>query len=244
MKKKYINIILLVLGLTLGFVVITQFKTSSRILESDVVSKEKVESLENEIEKVELDKKALKSKIDALADDVHNYEEILTKNEEVFNELNSQINNLKIASGGYDVKGNGIIIKINDPTEPSEDFYGSYNIVSNYSFVLSIISNLNSAGAEAISVNDQRYTSYTEIVPVGEYLNINGKHIVPPIEIKAIGEQRNLDSAVNMLGGILEQMKFYGFGIEVIESDEIVINGLTKLKEFKYAEPYDAEKAE
>ncbi len=39
-------------------------------------------------------------------------------------------------------------------------------------------------------------------------------------------------------------MKYMGFEIEVIENDDIKINGLAKTKELKYAVPFEAEKIE
>ena len=124
------------------------------------------------------------------------------------------------------------------------EYYGGLNIAEYYGSILSIVSYLNSAGAEAIAINDQRYTSNTEIVPVTDYLNINGKRVTAPIEIKAIGDKRTLDSAINFPSGVLEQLKNTGFDIEITESDDIEINALSSLKEFKFAVPYDSEEDE
>ena len=59
-----------------------------------------------------------------------------------------------------------------------------------------MISVLNAADAEAISINDQRYTSHTEIVRAGNHIEINGVSTNSPIIIKAIGNADTLESAL------------------------------------------------
>ena len=244
MKKKYINAILFCISLTLGFLVISLYNTSKNILEDDVISEKKIDLLREELDKADAEKRALYDSISGLKEEIRDLEELFEKNENSFEEITKELNNYKILSGGFDVSGPGIIININESTNTEGGYFEGNSIVYNYHNILSVISYLNSAGAEAISINDQRFTSYTEIVPVYDYLNINGKHVTAPIEIKAIGDKRTLDSAVNFPGGIIEQMKFMGLEIEVSESDNIKINGLGSAKEFKYAVPFDAEKIE
>ncbi len=244
MKQRYINITVFCLSLALGFFVISLYNTSSSILDDDIVSDKKIDLLKAELEKTDAEKRILNDRISVLKEEMREFEDLYKKNERSFEELSNELNNYKILSGGHNVIGPGIIIDINEPEQIEGGFYEGGSITYNYYYILSIVSYLNSAGAEAISINDQRFTSYTEIVPVGDYLNINGKQISAPIEIKAIGDKRTLDSAINFVGGVLEQMRFEGFQIDVLESDEIKINGISKLMEFKYAVPYDAEKTE
>lgn len=245
MKNKYINAIIFILSFALGLVIIIQYNSSSKILNDGVTSEQKISKLRDELQIVKNERDELYSKAFELNHKVREFEDINSENEEKYNELIEELDNYKIVSGVYDVKGPGIVITINDPEQSSMMGFENSNIVSNYTYILAIISNLNSAGAEAISVNEQRYTSYTEIVPVGSnFLNINGKHVVSPIQIKAIGDKRSLDSTVNFVGGVIDQMKMYGYEIDVVQSDDINITGLTNNKVFKYAEPYETENIE
>jgi len=244
MKKKYINAIIFCISLALGFLAISLYNTSKNILDDDVVTEKKIDLLREELDKADAEKRTLNDNISALKEEIRDLEELFGKNEKNFEELTKELNSYKVLSGGFDVSGPGIIININESSNTEGGYFEGGSIVYNYESILSVVSYLNSAGAEAISINDQRYTSYTEIVPVNDYLNINGKHVVAPIEIKAIGDKRTLNSAVNFLGGVIEQMKYMGFEVEVIENDDIKINGLAKTKEFKYAVPFEAEKIE
>lgn len=244
MKKTYVNAILFCISLSLGFLVISLYNTSKNILDDDVITEKKIDLLREELDKTDAEKRSLNDTISGLKEDMRDLEELFGKNKKSFEDLTNELNSYKVLSGGFDVSGPGIIISIKESSNTEGGYFEGNSIVYNYHNILSIVSYLNSAGAEAISINDQRYTSYTEIVPVTDYLNINGKHVVSPIEIKAIGDKRTLDAAVNFPSGVLEQMRYMGFEIEVTDSDDLKINGLGKAKEFKYAVPYDTEKIE
>lgn len=243
MKKIYINSIIFTLSLILGFLLISLYDSSKNVINSNNIGERQVSLLREEINKAYIEKKSLYDSINSLKTDMRVLEERLEKNEKSHEALMEELNSYKVLSGGFDVKGQGIIININEPENISE-FYGNINIAEYYGAILSIVSYMNSAGAEAIAINDQRYTSNTEIVPVENYLNINGKRVIAPIEIKAIGDKRTLSSTINFPSGVLEQLRAFGFEIEIIESDEIEINALSSLKEFKFAVPYDSEEEE
>jgi len=243
MKKVYINAIIFSLSLILGFLLISLYDSSKNILNDDNIGERQVSIIREELNKAYIEKKSLYDTINALKSDIRVLEERLEKNENNHEDLMEKLNSYKVLSGGFDVKGQGIIIDIRVP-EGIPEYYGGLNIAEYYGSILSIVSYLNSAGAEAIAINDQRYTSNTEIVPVTDYLNINGKRVTAPIEIKAIGDKRTLDSAINFPSGVLEQLKNTGFDIEITESDDIEINALSSLKEFKFAVPYDSEEDE
>lgn len=243
MKKIYINSIIFTLSLILGFLLISLYDSSKDIINSNNIGERQVSLLREEINKAYIEKKSLYDSINSLKSDMRVLEERLEKNEKSHEALMEELNSYKVLSGGFNVKGQGIIININEPENISE-FYGNINIAEYYGAILSIVSYMNSAGAEAIAINDQRYTSNTEIVPVETYLNINGKRVIAPIEIKAIGDKRTLSSTISFPSGVLEQLRAFGFEIEIIESDEIEINALSSLKEFKFAVPYDSEEEE
>ena len=244
MKKTYINAIIFCISFALGFMILSLYNNSKDFLDDDVVSEKKIKLLRDELDKADAEKRNLNDSIILLREEIQELEKLYQKNQEGLESLKNELNSYKVLSGGFEVSGPGIVINISESNSTMSGFYESSSIVNNYYNILSLVSYLNSAGAEAISINDQRFTSYTEIVPVNDHLNINGKHVVAPIEIKAIGDRRTLDSAINFPGGVLEQMQYMGFEVEVIESEEITINGLGEAKEFKYAIPFDSEQLE
>ena len=57
-----------------------------------------------------------------------------------------------------------------------------------------LVDGLWEAGAEAISINDQRLTALTAIRNVGLAIHVNGRGLRPPYTIKAIGNRDTLGS--------------------------------------------------
>ena len=99
--------------------------------------------------------------------------------------------------------------------------------------LLSIVNDLKYAGAEAISINDQRLVSTTAIVCDGNVIQINGQKVGAPFEIKAIGLSEQL-AALSRPGGYLSILQDYGIGTEVVKSKNITIPKYAGSINYKY----------
>ena len=86
-----------------------------------------------------------------------------------------------------------------------------------------------------------RYTSYTEIVRAGDVIEVNGSSINSPIIIKAIGNPKTLDAALNIKGGMVEWMELLGFVVRVKQEPKVMVPKSRKLHEFKFAEPFETQ---
>jgi len=128
--------------------------------------------------------------------------------------LNAELEQMKIISGKTDVEGKGIVIKINESEEADK---------IEVSDLLSIINSLKAAGAEAISINDERIVNMTDIVSINNaFIKVNSQRIEMPYIIKAIGNQTYLESALLGSGGYIDRLKKLGYNISM-EKDNITI---------------------
>lgn len=220
------------ISLVLGIILMIQIQTTNNVLGNDT-PQEKALELNNELARLTLEKNKLREELDELKNEAKKNEDAIIQREEELDRLNKELEKQKILSGYYDVKGTGTIIKID--AEPDQYVSLAYS----HQFILALISYLNNAGVEAISINGQRYTNYTEIVPVLEHINVNGVAMVLPIEIKAIGNPRTIEASLNFVGGIVSQLKEFGYSVEIESSKEILINKFDGEKEFRYAKPID-----
>ena len=99
----------------------------------------------------------------------------------------------KMIAGETDVKGNGIVVTITD-NENTEKITATDLLV--------LINELRLAGAEAISINDQRIINMSDVVDINiddgaHFIFVNKeKRLVSPYVIKAIGDQKYLESAL------------------------------------------------
>lgn len=222
------------ISVVLGIILMTQIQTTNNVLGKDTPQEKSLE-LNSELGKLTLEKNKMREELDELKAAAKKNEEAFSAREAEIERLMNELKKQKILSGYFDVKGPGTIITID--AEPN-----SYvNLASSHQWFLALISYLNNAGVEAISINGQRYTNYTEIVPVLDHINVNGVAMVLPLEIKAIGNSRTIEASLNFVGGIVSQLSQIGYTVKIESPSEIFINGFDGEKEFKYSEPINFE---
>ena len=117
----------------------------------------------------------------------------------------------------------------------SELAHGEWVVLIHDDDLLRVINELRAAGAEAIAINGERIVAMSEIRCAGPTLSVNNNRSAPPYEIKAIGNPNNLESALKLRGGVLENFKFWGIQADLSQSDDIVIPAFKGRKSFEYA---------
>jgi uncharacterized protein YlxW (UPF0749 family) len=227
----------MLISVFLGLVLALQFQLV-RDTAGGIVFSQKINQLTSEIKNANEEKAQLIKDLDELEARLRDYENNAAEESIYIKSLRDELNKYRIMAGFTDVKGPGVIVMLDNPPGDYQFSEFSNNLVYNYEYILLVISNLNAAGAEAISINGQRYTNYTEIVPVGTYLNINGVSVLPPIEIKAIGNTQTLESVLNFKGGAVWEMKNLNYHVEINILNDIEIQRQIRVFEFRYAQPY------
>ena len=156
---------------------------------------------------------------------IEEYKEEYKSDEETEKLLENELTTLQMLLGETAVKGQGIVITINE--EEIEDDSITYEDL------LLIVNALKGAGAEAISINDQRIINRTDIV-FTNVLKVNGKRIWGPFTIKAIGNQTYLESALIGVGGYIDELRKWGFDIQIERNDEVQIEAYSNELSLKY----------
>jgi len=156
-----------------------------------------------------------------------------SKNGEKPDELQDKL----ILTGFSPIKGIGIVVKLDDGKQPIEKGENPANAILHNEDLLKITNELYASGAEAISNNDNRLISNSEISCAGPTILINKTRVTPPFEIRAIGNQDNMISALEMRGGVVEYLKFFGIQVSIEKKDEIDIPSYAGSLDFKYAKP-------
>lgn len=78
------------------------------------------------------------------------------------------------------------------------------------------------AGAEAISINDQRIVAMSDFANVYNFILVNGQRTTSPYVIKAIGDTTHLQSALNIKGGYVD---VYGKSYTItVKTGDVTIN--------------------
>lgn len=124
-------------------------------------------------------------------------------NSEEAKNLEKELSELNRVLGYTEVKGKGIIITLRDATEEqindANDNVVHDSVVHDWD-VLSIVNELFNAGAEAVSVNNQRIISTTAINCAGTVITINNQKVSVPFVIKAIGPDGMYDTVARPYG--------------------------------------------
>ena len=160
--------------------------------------------------------------------------ESATKNNSELEEAKNQINEGNKTIGLAEVTGPGVIITVADSEIVSNSFVDATDFIIHDTDILKIVNELKNAGAEAISINNQRVILTTPIICGGNIININGERIGSPFEIKAIGSPEALAN-LSRPGGWLSKLEKRGIKVSAIKkSNSITIPKYSGVLNFKY----------
>ena len=225
----------------LGIVITLQFRAVQNNYLQGIGSGQKAQELAAELKNIREEKQALISEVNILEAKIKEIEEAESKEDVLVKNISSELEKYKVISGVRPVKGTGVVVVVDDPLMDPQFPLDVSVIMYNYDLLLSLINKLNDAGAEAISINGQRFVSRTEISLAGSNVNINSVPTAPPFVIKAIGNSDTLASVLNIRFGIVEQMRSdrYNLQVSVKKQDEISIPRYNEVIKFRYAKPVE-----
>lgn len=144
------------------------------------------------------------------------FEDVNTKNEEINKTLDeyknkeksdnetsklleNELAQINLGLGKTNVEGEGIVITLKE--DKAETAIAAEDL-------LKIVNSLKLAGAEAISINEERIVNMTDIVEINNsFIKINGQRILAPYIIKAIGPQAYLESSLLGSGGYVDELR-------------------------------------
>ncbi len=218
-KNKQTQVVIGVICFILAVAITLQFRTMSA--KDSVASKTFVnDSLKDTLlkweEKYDTAKKELEDTTKQLEEERNN----ATANDESSKEKTEQIKKNNVLLGLTDVEGPGVIITAKDGQATVATDNISLYLVHDAD-LREVVNELANAGAEAISINDQRITNSTCITCAGNVILINGEKVTSPFIIKAIGNKDSL-AAIDRPGGYIQYMKDYT-SVEIKKNDKISI---------------------
>lgn len=231
MKKISTQVWLGLVCVILGFMITYQFKANNTV--PIKTTTRRYEDMIKELESLKKQKDDLNAKVNEYQTKVDQYERAAADEDLSAKKMKEEIDNLRKLSGITDVEGPGVVITISLPVDAAQTPYSFIG----YDILLDIVNGLNSTGsAEAISINDERFTGRTQIREIGNIIKINDARIDPtqPITIKAIGDSNILASALSMPGNVLSSIQSDGFVVDWKKKDNIQILKYSKSLEFKY----------
>ena len=142
--------------------------------------------------------------------------------------IKKELEQSEVLLGKTDIEGEGIEITINEA--PNNDFS-----IIKASNLISIVNDLKYAGAEAISINEERILTMTDIVDISDtFIKVNGQRILSPYVIKAVGNKSHLESSLVGNGGYVEQLRSMGHDVVITQMDKVLVKKYNGEINYKY----------
>lgn len=148
---------------------------------------------------------------------------------------------VKMGAGVVPVQGPGIVVVIDDSKRPTKPGENPNLYLIHDDDILKVINELWAAGAEAISINEQRLIASSEVRCAGPTLSVNNTRYSPPYEIRAIGEPQTLENSLRMRGGVMETLQFWGIQVTVKKQEIVNVPAYKGTFRFEYAKPVAGE---
>lgn len=190
---------------------------------TDIISEGMREAeLLSELAKVREELEDLKEDYEERNQIVEEYKSNASTNDALIASMTTELKAASALAGLVDLKGEGVVITLYDSTSTSSDLSLEAGLVHDTDLV-AVVTELKAAGAEAISINGQRIIATTPIRCVGPTIQINSVKVAAPYHIKAIGNAQYLESALNIRGGIVSNLRSYGITIEITRQSDIQI---------------------
>ncbi|WP_369138162.1 DUF881 domain-containing protein [Modestobacter versicolor] len=137
---------------------------------------------------------------------------------------------LGILNGTIAAQGPGITMTVRDPER---------SITS--AVLLTAIQELRGAGAETVQVDDVRIGVSSAVTGSPGELRIDGQALQAPYVFVAIGSAQDMATAMSIPGGVVSRVGGRGGSVDIVQSDQVVVDALRPLDEPQYADPDDGD---
>lgn len=129
----------------------------------------------------------------------------LVEDENMLADLAKEVEDLRMVLGKVAVKGKGIVVTLDDGTfDPNVGDINSFLVHEHH--VLTVVNELYISGAEAVAINGKRLTNNSYIECTGPVITVDGEQFPAPFVISAIGNPDTLEKAINIQGGVKDQL--------------------------------------
>lgn len=216
-----------IVALILTAVMFTQFKT---VDETDITAIETMREVElrDELASWKTKYEDMDAKLTDTKAKLDVYKQEINSNENSIKLLEEDVKEAEKLLGYTKVQGPGVMVTLSDGDIKNIEYFD----------LLELVNELNAAGAEAISINDERIVSTTDITLVElRILLVNTRSISGPYVIKAIGDKKKLESSLIIKGGYVDRKRISEEkNIEVKVEENVVIpayNGTQKVEFMK-----------
>lgn len=226
MKVKGKHAVLSLVCLVLGFMIAYSYQsTKTENEQSKITDKQWQRDLHLRNQLIEQEKlnRELQKELNQKQQQVLEIEKELSKEAQVFYNLAEDTEKYRMFLGKVKVKGSGVEVTLADGDyDPKEKNINNYLVHEQH--VFKVINELYISGAAAIAINGQRLSNHSYIECTGPVITVDGVQHPAPFVISAIGDQDVLTAALNLTGGIKDQLVNDNITVKIEEKESVVLN--------------------
>lgn len=187
--RKEKNVICLTIGLVCTILIAVMFAQFKTIEQTDItgIATAREDELRSLVSSYKTKYEETEEKLKDTITKINEYKDTIGTNKESLQVLQKELQETNLLAGKTDVEGEGVIVTLVNNEEKS----------ITASDLLELVNELRLAGAEAISINEKRIITTTEIVDV-DVIMVNEERVISPYIVKAIGDQKYLSSALSL----------------------------------------------
>lgn len=150
-------------------------------------------------------------------------EKKLAQEEQVFFNLAEDAEKYRMYLGKVKVKGRGVEVTLTDGDyNPTDENVNINNYIVHEHHLFKVINELYISGATAIAINGQRINHLSYIVCDGPVVTVDHIQHPAPFVISAIGDADVLFSALNLAGGVKDQLVNENILFSIEKKNEII----------------------
>lgn len=226
MKVKGKQVIFSLVFLVLGFMVAFSYNLTQREkikpeAENNAWDREyqlRTELIEQEEKNRELQKELIQKQSEITA-----IEKELSQEARVFFNLAEDTEKYRMFLGKVKVRGKGVEVTLEDgASDGAAENPNSYIVHEQH--VFNVVNELYISGATAVAINGQRLKHDSYIICDGPVITVDGRQHPAPFVITAIGSPDVLEAALNLSGGVKDQLVNDNIVFKLEKQDSIILD--------------------
>jgi uncharacterized protein YlxW (UPF0749 family) len=224
-KQRSAQIVLAVVCFALGIMLVTQFRTHTRIVRQTMPVTEQVLIIGNLSDA----NQKLRQEVEGLRRQLEEYEQTVGKSD--LDRMVQDINQLRVVNGSSEVSGPGIQLNIGGDFGPLGRMRAEE--------LQDLVNELRDAGAEAIAVNGVRLVANSSFIGASGGIILNGDRLlVAPYTFDVIGQGENLERALTRQGGLVAYFsgRYPGAELKIFRKSTLVLPKADNLPSLRVAQ--------
>lgn len=228
MRKHQYSIAMTAICILLGVIIGVQYNTVQKQRVS--TENQRLSEAATAIKQLREERDALEQKNKSLEQAVKEYEQGILGTDMMRREMEQ----LREFAGLTEVTGEGVAVTLNDSSAQKSGNKNAY--IVHAEDILTVVNELNGAGAKAVSVNGQRIVGTSAVACAGTIVTVNGVRVAAPFEILAVGDGEVLQAALKFPGGVVDSLSPWGIEINIRRESILTVPAYTQTALWRGAE--------